>query len=439
MIGWWGMAVVISSVNEKSRAFKAGVLPNEKLLKINGNDIVDVLDYRFYQTAREVELELEDTLGNIRTVTIHKGEYEEIGLEFETYLMDKQHSCRNKCIFCFIDQLPKGMRESLYFKDDDSRLSFLFGNYVTLTNLTQHEIDRIIKLHISPINVSVHTTNPDLRVKMMNNRFAGKVLDVLPKFAEAGIKINCQIVACPGINDGKELERTLTDLEKLYPAVECIAVVPVGLTAYREGLYPLVEYTKETATQTLDLIESYGEKFKQKYGCRIVYASDEFFLKAEREIPEADYYEDFDQLDNGVGLLSLLRDELLYALEDEITVDDEKTVTIACGTGVAEFMQTLMNNVTERFNNVKINVIGIKNNFFGGGVDVSGLVTGQDLLAQLKDKDLGDKLLIPQVMLRSDGDLFLDDISIDEVREALKVPVITVANNGEALLNEILS
>jgi putative radical SAM enzyme (TIGR03279 family) len=331
------------------------------------------------------------------------------------------------------------MRESLYFKDDDSRLSFLFGNYVTLTNLTQHEIDRIIKLHISPINVSVHTTNPDLRVKMMNNRFAGKVLEVLPKFAEAGIKINCQIVACPGINDGKELERTLTDLEHLYPAVECIAVVPVGLTAYREGLYPLVEYTKETATETLDLIESYGEKFKEKYGCRIVYASDEFFLKAEREIPEADYYEDFDQLDNGVGLLSLLRDELLYALEDDITATDEKTVTIACGTGVAEFMQTLMNNITERFNNVKINVVGIKNNFFGGGVDVSGLVTGQDLLAQLKDKDLGDKLLIPQVMLRSDGDLFLDDISIDEVRETLKVPVITVANNGETLLNEILS
>ena len=369
---------------------------------------------------------------------IRKGEYEEIGLEFETYLMDKQHSCRNKCIFCFIDQLPKGMRKSLYFKDDDSRLSFLFGNYVTLTNLTQHEIDRIIKMHISPINVSVHTTNPDLRVKMMNNRFAGEVLSVLPKFAEAGIKINCQIVACPGINDGKELERTLTDLVDLYPSVECIAVVPVGLTAYREGLYPLVEYTKETATQTLDLIESYGDKFKAKYGNRIVYASDEFFLKAGREIPEADYYEDFDQIDNGVGLLSLLRDELLYALEDEEPSDINKNVTIACGTGVAEFMQKLMNSVTEKFSNIKINVIGIKNDFFGGGVDVSGLVTGQDLLKQLADKDLGDKLLIPQVMLRNEGDIFLDDVSIDEVRERLNLPVIPVANSGEALLCEIL-
>ena len=411
------MAVVISSVNEKSRAFKAGILPNEKLLTINGNTIVDVLDYRFYQTSREVELEIEDAFGNVRNVHIRKGEYEEIGLEFETYLMDKQHSCRNKCIFCFIDQLPKGMRKSLYFKDDD----------------------RIIKMHISPINVSVHTTNPDLRVKMMNNRFAGEVLSVLPKFAEAGIKINCQIVACPGINDGKELERTLTDLEALYPSVECIAVVPVGLTAYREGLYPLVEYTKETATQTLELIESYGDKFKKKYGSRIVYASDEFFLKAGREIPEADYYEGFDQLDNGVGLLSLLRDELLYALEDEEVSDINKNITIACGTGVAEFMQTLMNNITDKFGNIKINVVGINNDFFGGGVDVSGLVTGQDLLKQLEGRDLGDKLLIPQVMLRNEGDIFLDDISIDEVREKLNLPVIPVANNGETLLCEILN
>lgn len=433
------MAVVISSVNKKSRAFKAGILPNEKLLTINGNSIIDVLDYRFYQTERNVELEIEDANGNVRTVNIHKSEYEEIGLEFETYLMDKQHSCRNKCIFCFIDQLPDGMRESLYFKDDDSRLSFLFGNYVTLTNLSHHEIDRIIKMHISPINVSVHTTNPELRVKMMNNRFAGDVLSVLPKFAEAGIKINCQIVACPGINDGKELERTLTDLENLYPSVECIAVVPVGLTAYREGLYPLVEYTKETATQTLELIERYGDKFKKKYGNRIVFASDEFFLKAGREIPEADYYEDFDQLDNGVGLLSLLRDELLYALEEEEASDINKNITLACGTGVEEFMKKLMNSITEKFINIKINVIGIKNNFFGGGIDVSGLVTGQDLLAQLEGKDLGDKLLIPQVMLRNEGDLFLDDISIEEVIEKLNLPVIPVINNGETLLREILS
>lgn len=433
------MAVVISSVAKNSRADKVGVISGEKLLTINNNAIVDVLDYRFYQTSREVALEIENKQGEIRTVNIKKGEYEEIGLEFETYLMDKQHSCRNKCIFCFIDQLPKGMRESLYFKDDDSRLSFLFGNYITLTNLSQHEVDRIIKMHISPINVSVHTTNPELRVKMMNNRFAGDALKVLPKLAEAGIKINCQIVSCPGINDGKELERTLTDLEALYPAVECVAVVPVGLTRYREGLYPLVEYTKETATETLNLIESYGERFLEKYGSRIVFASDEFFLKAHREIPEADYYEDFSQLDNGVGLLSLLRDELLYALEDETEFNKNVNITLACGTGVADFMRNLLNSITNKFNTVKINVVGIKNNFFGGGVDVSGLVTGQDLIAQLKGKQLGDKLLIPSVMLRREGDIFLDDVSLEQVEEELSIKVVPIANNGEYLLKEILS
>ena len=432
------MSVLITDVSKGSRADKAGILKGEKLLEINGNEIVDVLDYRFYQTSREVELLIEDISGNQKIIYVRKGEYEEIGLEFETYLMDKQHSCRNKCIFCFIDQLPKGMRKSLYFKDDDSRLSFLFGNYITLTNLTQHEINRIIKMHISPINISVHTTNPELRCRMMNNRFAGKALEVLPRFAEAGIKINCQIVSCPGINDGKELERTLTDLGNLYPAVECIAVVPVGLTRYRDGLFPLVEYNKETAAQTLELIEKYGDSFRKKYGSRIVFASDEFFLKAERDIPEADYYEDFDQLDNGVGLMSLLRDELMYALEEAENLSKEISLTLACGTGVAGFMQELMDKITERFENIKINVIGIKNDFFGGGINVSGLVTGRDLINQLKGCDLGEKLLIPSVMLRREGDIFLDDVSLEEVENALNIPVVPVSNSGDMLLNEIL-
>ena len=396
------MSVLITDVSKGSRADKAGILSGEKLLEINGNEIVDVLDYRFYQTSHEVELLIEDMSGNQRKISVRKGEYEEIGLEFETYLMDKQHSCRNKCIFCFIDQLPKGMRESLYFKDDDSRLSFLFGNYITLTNLTQHEISRIIKMHISPINISVHTTNPELRCKMMNNRFAGKALEVLPEFAKAGIKINCQIVSCPGINDGKELERTLTDLGNLYPSVECIAVVPVGLTRYREGLFPLVEYNKETAAQTLELIEKYGDSFKQKYGSRIVFASD------------------------------------MYALEEAENLSKEISLTLACGTGVAGFMQELMDKITERFENIKINVIGIKNDFFGGGINVSGLVTGRDLINQLKGCDLGEKLLIPSVMLRREGDIFLDDISLEEVENALNIPVVPVSNSGDMLLNEIL-
>ena len=433
------MSVKIKSVNPNSKADKANILPEEILVSINDNAIIDVLDYRFYQTVREAELLIENTSGSQRTVHIKKGEYEVLGLEFETYLMDKQHSCKNKCIFCFIDQLPKGMRKSLYFKDDDSRLSFLFGNYITLTNLSQHEIERIIKMHISPINISVHTTNPELRCKMMNNRFAGKALEVLPKFAEAGIKINCQIVACPEINDGKELERTLRDLEQLYPSVECIAVVPVGLTRYRQGLFPLTEYTQQSAKETLQLIEKYGDEFKKKYGNRIVFASDEFFLKAGREIPEADYYEDFDQLDNGVGLMSLLREEFLYALEDEEPPENHIHVSIACGTGVADFMQKLVNRITEKFSDVRVNVYGIKNDFFGGGINVSGLVTGTDLIRQLRSENLGDKLLIPSVMLRYEGDLFLDDISLQQVEQELHIPVIPVNNSGEALLSTILS
>ena len=432
------MSVKIKSVAQKSKAFQAGILPQETLLSINGNEIVDVLDYRFYQTVREAVLVIEDLSGSQRTVTVRKGEYEELGLEFETYLMDKQHSCRNGCIFCFIDQLPKGMRKSLYFKDDDSRLSFLFGNYITLTNLSQHEIERIIRMHISPINVSVHTTNPELRCKMMNNRFAGKALDVLPKFAQAGITINCQIVSCPHINDGKELERTLRDLEKLYPSVECIAVVPVGLTRYREGLYPLEEYTPQRAEETLQLIERYGEEYQKKYGSRIVFASDEFFLKAGRAIPEADYYEDFAQLDNGVGLLSLLRDEFLYALENETAPQKTQRVSIACGTGVEEFMRELVGKVTKKFPNIRITVTGIQNDFFGGGINVSGLITGTDLIRQLKDKDLGDRLLIPSVMLRYEGDLFLDDVSLSDAEKELGIQITAVNNSGEELLSAIL-
>ncbi|MEE0869063.1 MAG: DUF512 domain-containing protein, partial [Ruminococcus sp.] len=295
------MAVKIYNVTKGSHAEKVGIKSGEILLKINSNEIVDVLDYRFYQVNRQLSLEISDSK-NIRTVEITKSEYDEIGLEFETYLMDEQHSCRNKCIFCFIDQLPKGLRKSLYFKDDDSRLSFLFGNYITLTNITEHEIERIIKMHISPINVSVHTTNPELRCKMMNNRFAGDVLKYLKRFANAGITLNCQIVSCPGINDGDELLRTMRDLENL--GVEMTAIVPVGLTAYRDGLYPLVPYNKETAVQTLNLIEQYGDMCKEKHGRRIFFAGDEFYILAEREIPAPEFYEDFSALEDGVGMIA---------------------------------------------------------------------------------------------------------------------------------------
>ena len=431
------MAVKIYNVTKGSHAEKAGIKSGETLLKINSNEIVDVLDYRFYQVNRQLSLEISDGK-NIRTVEIAKGEYDEIGLEFETYLMDEQHSCRNKCIFCFIDQLPKGLRRSLYFKDDDSRLSFLFGNYITLTNITEHEIERIIKMHISPINVSVHTTNPELRCKMMNNRFAGDALKNLKRFADAGITLNCQIVACPGINDGDELLRTMRDLENL--GVEMTAIVPVGLTAYRDGLYPLVPYNKETAAQTLDLIEQYGDMCKEKHGRRIFFAGDEFYILAEREIPSPEFYGDFSALEDGVGMIAYLTDDVKWALEE--LENDEKpnhTVTVACGTGVFPFMKKIMAMINEKFPNITINTQPIKNNFFGGGVNVSGLVTGGDLINQLKGKNIGERLIIPSSMLRFENDLFLDDVSTDDVERELNVELVAVNNNGADLVNAIIS
>ena len=432
------MAVKIFDVTIGSHADKAGIKKGETLLSINSNEIVDVLDYRFYQVNRKLTLEVEDEDKNVRTIEMTKGEYEEIGLEFETYLMDKQHSCRNKCIFCFIDQLPRGMRESLYFKDDDSRLSFLFGNYITLTNITEHEIDRIIKMHISPINVSVHTTNPELRCKMMNNRFAGDTLKYLKRFADAGITLNCQIVSCPGINDGDELVRTLTDLENL--GVNMTAIVPVGLTRYRENLYPLVPYNKETAGQTIDIIEKMGDECVKKHGRRIFFPGDEFYLLAEREIPSPEFYEDFSALEDGIGMIAYLTDDVGWKLE-ELDADESlcHKVTIACGEGVFPYMKRIMSMINEKFPNITINTRAIKNNFFGGGVNVSGLVTGGDLIDQLRGDDLGDRLIIPSSMLRFENDLFLDDVSTDDVERELGVTLVPVNNNGNDLVEAVIA
>ena len=432
------MAVKIFDVTTGSHADKAGIKKGETLLSINSNEIVDVLDYRFYQVNRKLTLEVADEDKNVRTIEMTKGEYEEIGLEFETYLMDKQHSCRNKCIFCFIDQLPKGMRESLYFKDDDSRLSFLFGNYITLTNITEHEIDRIIKMHISPINVSVHTTNPELRCKMMNNRFAGDTLKYLKRFADAGITLNCQIVSCPGINDGDELVRTLTDLENL--GVNMTAIVPVGLTRYRENLYPLVPYNKETAGQTIDIIEKMGDECVKKHGRRIFFPGDEFYLLAEREIPSPEFYEDFSALEDGIGMIAYLTDDVSWKLE-ELDADESlcHKVTIACGEGVFPYMKRIMSMINEKFPNITINTRAIKNNFFGGGVNVSGLVTGGDLIDQLRGDDLGDRLIITSSMLRFENDLFLDDVSTDDGERDLGVTLVPVNNNGNDLVEAVIA
>lgn len=431
------MSVLITKVDEGSLAERKGVLSGDLLLSINSNEISDVLDYRFHIVNKKLKLRLLRD-GKERTVTIRKDELEDIGLDFETYLMDKQQSCRNKCIFCFIDQLPKGLRESLYFKDDDSRMSFLFGNYITLTNISEHEVDRIIKMHISPINVSVHTTNPELRVRMMKNRHAGEALDILYRLAKAGTKLNCQLVLCPDINDGAELERSLADLTALYPSVQSVAVVPVGITKYREGLEELKTYTPETAAKVLDIMERVGDECLEKYGTRLVYASDEFYLKAGRPLPDADFYEEFAQLENGVGMCTLMKTQFAEALEEFAADESKREVSIATGLGFLPLMREMVDTAMQKWHNLDVKVYGIVNDFFGHDIDVSGLVTGRDLIAQLKGKPLGERLLLPSCMFRSEGDLMLDDISKEDIEQALNVPVRLTANDGYELLEALL-
>lgn len=431
------MSVIIDFVQKGSAAAKAKILSGETLVSINGEQIIDVLDYRFYQNNSKLVLEILDKNGNARKVKIKKDEYEEIGLEFGSYLMDQKHSCKNKCVFCFIDQLPKGLRDSLYFKDDDSRLSFLFGNYITLTNISEHEINRIIKMHISPINISVHTTNPELRVRMMKNKNAGKVLEIIPRLNDAGIKINCQLVLCPGYNDGKELERTLKDLSAMQN-VECIAAVPVGLTKYRDGLEPLEPFDKQSAGAVIDIIDKAGDKCLEKYGERRIYAADEFYLLSEREIPEASYYGDFLQLENGVGLWALLKSEVESAIEDMEQTSTNRHISLATGVAAKPLIEYVTDLCSKKAKGLKCDVYGIINNFLGERITVAGLVTATDIYEQLKDKDLGSELLIPSSMLRKERDMFLDSITVQELSEKLNVKITVVDCDGYSLTDAII-
>ena len=433
------MSVLIFDVEKGSIADKKGIKPGDSLVSIGKNEIFDVLDFRFWQQSTRLVLHTIDTKGKKHTIRVKKDEFEELGLIFETYLMDKQHSCKNKCIFCFVDQLPKGMRESLYFKDDDTRLSFLFGNYVTLTNITEHEIERIIKMHISPINVSVHTTNPELRVKMMANPNAAKALDILKRFADANISLNCQLVLCPGINDGAELERSLEDLGKLAPALGSIALVPVGLTKHRENLYPLTPYTQEGARAVIETANRYGEKFLNELGCRTVYCADEFYIKANLPLPEYSYYEDFPQLENGVGLIRSMESEIGYCIQDAEKSDKALTVSIATGVDAAPFVEKEAERLKSVFPNFTVQVFAIKNDYFGHTITVAGLVTATDIIAQLKSKALGEHLILPDVMLRHETDKFLDDLAISDVESALNIPVRICKADGEGLFEVIES
>ena len=430
------MGVFIKGVTAGSAASGQGILPGDTLLEINGHDIVDVLDYRFYMTEPRLSVTLMRD-GKKITRSLCKKPYEDAGLEFETYLMDKQHSCRNKCIFCFIDQLPSGMRESLYFKDDDSRLSFLFGNYITLTNLTDHEIERILSMHISPINISVHTTNPELRCQMMNNRFAGDSLKVLERFMHAGIHMDCQLVLCPGINDGEELERTMNDLARLVPMIESVAGVPVGLTKYREGLSPLRPYTREEAAAVVKQMEAAGDRMLERHGIRVFCPADEFYLKAGLPLPDEGFYGDFSQLENGVGLMALLDAEFRDALENCPKSPSGSRITLATGAAAAGFIEGLVGRARRKWGTLNAEVTPVINHYFGETIDVAGLVTGRDLIEQLKGKT-GDILLIPSVMLRREGDLFLDNVTPDDVSRELGVRVMPVQINGGSLVEALL-
>ena len=428
------MAVRITGVAPGSPAEQYGLSPGGVLEKINGHTIMDVLDYRFHTANRLLSLEF----GGGRVVRVRKAEDEDLGLLFETYLMDAQRRCKNNCVFCFIDQLPKGLRGSLYFKDDDSRLSFLFGNYITLTNITEHEISRIIRMHISPVNISVHTTNPALRVRMMRNRHAGDCLSVIKRFAEGGICMNCQLVLCPGLNDGEELERTLTDLTALWPQVASVAAVPVGLTKYRQGLCPLAPFDRGSARRVLETVGRFAEKCHQEHGDYLVYAADEFYLKAGLGFPAAGRYGDFPQYENGVGISSLLRAEFEAAVREAEADTRTRRVHLATGAAAAPALNLLVDIAKKKWHNLECTVHAVDNEFFGEHIDVAGLLTGRDLIARLKGKPLGDRLLLPAVMFRRERDKMLDDVTPEQLEAALGVRVRIVDIDGGEFLKALL-
>ena len=430
------MAVKIMGADPDSPAKKAG-LAGATLLSIDGSEINDMLDYEFHSAGARLELALMRG-GKLEYVTLEKEEYQPLGCRFESYLIDKKHSCKNKCMFCFIDQLPKGLRETLYFKDDDERLSFLFGNYITLTNLAPREVERIKKMHISPINISVHTVDPELRVTMMKNKHAGEVLRYIDEFAAAGIEMNCQLVLCRGINDGDKLRQSIEKLAGLYPAVQSIAAVPSGLTKYREGLYPLEPYDRETAGRVLDILEEHGERYRQRHGVGIIYPGDEWYLLAERPIPPYEFYDGFPQLENGVGMWRTLHDEFLQALPDMKPPLLPRRIDLATGELAYPLIKNLTDTLQTVCRKVKITVHCIKNDFFGGNVTVAGLVTGTDLKKQLKGKLKSRTLGIPEVMLREERDKFLDDVTVKELELALGARVRVLPTRGGDLLAALL-
>ena len=424
--------VAITGVLKGSSAERQGIKVGDLLISVNGHTITDILDYRFYLCEKKLSVLLCRD-GEEYTVNIKKDEYDDIGLEFETFLMDKKHSCRNKCIFCFIDQLPRGMRDTLYFKDDDSRLSFLQGNYITMTNLTDDDVSRIIQMKMSPINISVHTTNPELRVFMLKNPNAAGSLRYMQRFAEAGTEMNCQIVLCRGVNDGAELEKTMHDLACMYPSVIHVSIVPAGMTRFREQnkLYPLTAFSREEAISVIRQVEAFAEKCLAHYGSRIFYVGDEFYQQAGLPIPDAEYYEDFHAIEDGVGMIASMRQEFEDALaEAEEDASLCREISIATGKAASGFFAELAEKFREKYPNVNIHIYEVENRYFGESVTVAGLLTGEDMKQQLSGKPLGETLYISSNMLRYEGDLFLCGMHIDDLSEALGVEIVTCATDG---------
>lgn len=428
---------LISKVDPGSIGEELELEPGDCVLTINGNPIEDIFDYEYYVNSPSMLMTVRKADGEEWELDI-ENDYEDLGLTFENGLMSEYRSCSNKCIFCFIDQMPPGMRETLYFKDDDTRLSFLQGNYVTLTNLKEKDIERIIRFKLAPINISVQTTNPELRCKMLHNRFAGQSLKLIDRLYEAGTPMNGQIVLCKGVNDGEELKRSIEDLTKYIPCMQSVSVVPVGLSKYRDGLYPLEPFTKEDACQVIDLIEMWQKKLYKEHGIHFIHASDEWYILAERPLPEEERYDGYIQLENGVGMLRLLEDEVAEELSKREGDDRHRHVTIATGKAAAPSLKKHMQKIREKYPNVQAEVVTIINYFFGESITVSGLITGKDLMEQLEGRDLGDCLLLPCNMLRSGKNVFLDDVTVEEVEERLKTPVQIIDEPGSDLVKAVV-
>lgn len=430
---------LVEKVLPGSIAEEMEIEAGDALIEINGNKIEDIFDYQYYTQDEYIELLIRKRSGEEWLLEIDKDYDEDLGVVFENGLMDEYRSCHNKCIFCFIDQMPEGMRDTLYFKDDDSRLSFLQGNYVTLTNMTDADIDRIIKYRLSPINVSFQTTNPALRCKMLNNRFAGEALEKARRLAEAGITMNGQIVLCKGVNDGDELERSICDLSAWLPTLESVSVVPVGLSKYREGLYPLEPFTREDAKAVLALIHKWQDRLYPEYGLHFVHASDEWYILAGEELPQEDRYDGYLQLENGVGMLRLLLNEFQEAMDRlAAPVVEAQTLSIATGELAFPYIKDMARQITERFPQLQLHVYAIRNDFFGERITVSGLLTGQDILRQLTGRELGERLLLPQNVLKSGEAVFLDDMTLSEMEKALQVPIDIVKSSGQDFVDAIL-